>query len=149
MYVVCLVCVRICPSLYSQCSPSSPSLQFAFLYSSTSCPLSCLQLHSSPPPAALPTEHLPPPSLPPLPPSLPPSLSPSFQSTSWTALFFAVKENRREIVKTLIAAGADIHLKDKVNSTYMYHTCSLVWCYKTPHVMYTAGLLVQFNVCVC
>ena len=36
------------------------------------------------------------------------------QTAGWTALFFAVKEGYMEIAEKLIAAGANIHITDRV-----------------------------------
>ena len=44
----------------------------------------------------------------------------TFQSVGWSALFYAVSGGYLEITQLLIAAGADILLKDKV-----YHIIEL------------------------
>ena len=38
----------------------------------------------------------------------------SSQSTGWTALMFAVNKGHKVIVQSLMSAGADVHIKDKV-----------------------------------
>ena len=42
------------------------------------------------------------------------------QKAGWTALFFAVKEEKVEIAKKLLAAGADVDIKDKVYTSPVF-----------------------------
>ena len=51
-------------------------------------------------------------------------LPPSSQSTGWSALFFSAERGGVATTQSLLTAGANIHLKDKVDVTLSYNLLS-------------------------
>ena len=49
------------------------------------------------------------------------------QTSSWTAIFFAIEQNNLEIIELLIRGGAKLDIKDKVRHWYLVSLSLSLW----------------------